>query len=466
MKHNIYIPNPLPTKLYQQPYQSGITDPYWPRSLPEDLELKEAEIIRYLRSQIEAGRMNPFSEEEWADLKMEMKDLAGKYDSDYGGRVDKQKYLCIMRANVTAQSRRELEQVLTMLTQWSYEEMEKHPSKKHVAVLEEIPDSYRVTITLGLGATLFVDGTGFDRYGIRARKPTFLKVMPSFAGDDEDFDPKDRSSDLIVLISSDHPYVNVAVVRFFAEYFNKRFSEKYQAGGSHDVLEWIGVEQGFARKDKREYLKFDDGIDNIRMGDALERLVYVDESDNEPPWCRNGTYLVYRKIREHMPIWEAFKPEAQSGMIGRHKGSGLPLSRERAGHDQLTPVYPDPKDARDGPLTAHIRKVQPRRPNPDLFGINDQERRFLRRPYPFFDGLEPGGQAINGLHFLAFMKSIQQQFEHVVNMWQMNPHFPMADVGVDALYGQGVLSTIDGGYYFCPPAPKNPDDFIGAGIFV
>jgi DNA invertase Pin-like site-specific DNA recombinase len=43
------------------------------------------------------------------------------------------------------------------------------------------------------------------------------------------------------------------------------------------------------------------------------------------------------------------------------------------------------------------------------------------------------------------MKSIQQQFEHVVNMWQMNPDFPIAGNGIDALYASGVLSTIDGG---------------------
>jgi deferrochelatase/peroxidase EfeB len=62
------------------------------------------------------------------------------------------------------------------------------------------------------------------------------------------------------------------------------------------------------------------------------------------------------------------------------------------------------------------------------------ERRFLRRSYPFFDGLDDQGRSLNGLHFIAFMKSIQQQFEHVV-----------AGNGIDALYASGVLSTIDGG---------------------
>ena len=75
------------------------------------------------------------------------------------------------------------------------------------------------------------------------------------------------------------------------------------------------------------------------------------------------------------------------------------------------------------------------------------------------------------LHFLAFMRSIQVQFEHVTNMWQMNPDFPIPGIGIDALYAKNVLSTIDGGYYFCPPAPINDAadykdrDFIGAAMF-
>ena len=93
----------------------------------------------------------------------------------------------------------------------------------------------------------------------------------------------------------------------------------------------------------------------------------------------------------------------------------------------MTPIYPDPKDPKDGPLNAHIRKVQPRRPTPDLFGVHDLERRFLRRPYPFFDGVDERGNSINGLHFIGFMKSIQNQFEHVTNIGystQTDPSFP------------------------------------------
>ena len=75
------------------------------------------------------------------------------------------------------------------------------------------------------------------------------------------------------------------------------------------------------------------------------------------------------KIRENMPRWEAIdnpkqQQHQQEQMIGRHRDSGLPL-----GQKNLTPEFPDPTDASQSPLNAHIRKVQPRRPTPDQFGL-------------------------------------------------------------------------------------------------
>jgi len=64
------------------------------------------------------------------------------------------------------------------------------------------------------------------------------------------------------------------------------------------------------------------------------------------------------------------------------------------------------------------------------------------------------------------MKNIQQQFEHVTNMWQMNPDFPIPGTGVDVLYAREVLSTVDGGYYFCPPGLRSREDYIGSGMFI
>ncbi|MDZ4786805.1 MAG: Dyp-type peroxidase [bacterium] len=431
MEKNKYIPRPLP--IVDSPYQSGISDPQFP--LLSSIELED--------------------------------------DKDYElfrGRVDKQGFAAILKANVAVKNKSELKILFQLLSDLAYKEMTRTPQSDKKEDLARIPDSlaqtpesWRVTLTIAYGHSLFVDKFGNDRFGLSFRKPKNLKIIPKFPKDE--FNPLNSVSDILILVASDHPYVNVAITRTLAEYVNKKFAAKIGKNEVENVFQVISVQQGFGRPDSKEFLKFNDGIDNLKANIDLEKLVYVDENCNEPDWCIGGSYMVYKKIREMMPVWEAFSNSTQEGIIGREKDSSLPLSRNKEGINNLTPVYPDPTDPKDGPLNAHIRKVQPRRPNPDLFGENDLNRRFLRRPYPFFDGVDENGKSINGLHFVAFMKSIQNQFEHVTNMWQMNPNFPTEGTGIDALYAKDVLKSIDGGYYFCPPARKSKDDFIGSGLF-
>jgi len=460
----IDTPNPRPLykgTSHQRYFQNGITDPMWPTDY--DGQLNPKQYADYLKALQKEGGIRDDK-----TLLPNATQLKAKYKSDYAGRVSKQGNISILRANMLSSVRQDLIDVLKLLTKFAVDEMEKTPSLEHLFLLEQIPDSYRLTVTIGLGSTLFIDGSGTDRFGLRAKKPKYLKEMPRFEGDDTGFDPAKTASDFMILICSDHPYVNVAVARFFIEFFNKKFREFFsRAPDSGNMLEFLSVEEGFQRKDKREFLKFDDGIDNLNMGsDELERHVYVEETDNEPDWCVDGAYMVYRKIRENMPTWEAIKDSEQEKMIGRRKKDGAPLSRKTAGPDNMLPVYTDPTDAADGPLNAHVRKVQPRRQKADLFGVDDLERRFLRRPYPFFDGIDNvTGNTINGLQFLGFMKSIQLQFEHITNMWQLNPDFPVKGAGIDALFDKDILKVIDGGYYFCPPGLKSEDDYFGSGMF-
>lgn len=411
-------------------FQNGITDPLWPVTPPEG--------------------MDPQSYQ------------------DYRGRLDKQSSMVLLRAEILAKSPEELKAFLIGLTAFVRDNQTRAPSGAHMKPLDQggLPETYRVTITTGLGASLFVDSLGNDRYGIRARKPKYLKPIPTFPGDSDQFTQEERISSLMLVIASDSEYITLAVARYFVEHFNQNFI-RHNRGITHDIVRVQSMERGFQRPDKREFLRFDDGIDNLRaapLGD-LERLVYVSEADGEPQWCVNGSYLVYRKIIENLPKWESIEVKDQESFIGRKKCTGRPLSRNVTGPENLTPVYPDPTDDQDGPLNCHVRKVQPRRPNPDLMGIPDTERRFLRRPYPFMDGLASDGNTKAGLHFVAYMKSIQHQFEHVTNMWQLNPDFPVPGTGIDRLYDEEIFSTESGGYYFCPPAPVDDQDYLGSGLF-
>ena len=67
-------------------------------------------------------------------------------------------------------------------------------------------DDGRLTITLGLGASLFD-----RRFGLRGRRPEALKRMPSFPGDN--LDPDRSHGDLLLIVQSDHAMVTHHAVR-------------------------------------------------------------------------------------------------------------------------------------------------------------------------------------------------------------------------------------------------------------
>jgi deferrochelatase/peroxidase EfeB len=113
--------------------------------------------------------------------------------------------------------------------------------------------------------------------------------------------------------------------------------------------------------------------------------------------------------------------------------------------------------------TSHAPKINPKRIDPDLFGMMDESRRFLRRPYFFNDGLDSDGEEIRGLHHISFARNLGVQYEWPVQMWQMNPDFPKPGTGRDALYDLGGAENISAGYYFIPPA-ASARSYIGARL--
>ena len=69
-----------------------------------------------------------------------------------------------------------------------------------------------------------------------------------------------------------------------------------------------------------------DGTANIRAEDteAMERFVWVGRA-RAPGWMRGGSYMVTRRIRMLLEIWDRSSLEDQEQTIGRHKYSGAPL---------------------------------------------------------------------------------------------------------------------------------------------
>jgi deferrochelatase/peroxidase EfeB len=147
---------------------------------------------------------------------------------------------------------------------------------------------------------------------------------------------------------------------------------------------------------------FKDGTRNIRAEDRddMERFVWLG-SDDDPAWMRGGTYMVTRRIRMLVEIWDRSSLGDQQATIGRHKYSGAPLG----GHEEFDPPNLAAEKSNGTaviPTDAHIRLASPE--------FNDAQR-ILRRGYSFTDGVvERLGELDAGLFFICFQRDPQRQF--------------------------------------------------------
>jgi Dyp-type peroxidase family len=189
--------------------------------------------------------------------------------------------------------------------------------------------------------------------------------------------------------------------------------------------------------------------------DREARLPRDPEGSGRPDLGRNGTYLVFRQLRQDVPGFWRFvdgvtrrpdgssDPQAQlrlaAKMVGRWP-SGAPLT--------LTPAADDPALAEENdfgyhehdrrgarcPVGSHIRRTNPRDsldPRPGTSASYDVNRRhrLLRRGREYGpslsieEALAGGDSADRGLHFICLNANIQRQFEFVSHTWVNNPKF-------------------------------------------
>jgi deferrochelatase/peroxidase EfeB len=387
-------PPPLPAR--DGPHQPGITSPAWPNQPPPGVD-------------------------------------GAAYAAQYAGQIDRQRHCHMVFADVTVSTRSELRELLEKLTRFARHQMDKKPIQPDRSFDAAIANR-RVSVTIGFGAPLFTTCRGDDRFGIAALKPRHLKIIPRVDGD-EDFDPAQQATDLVIVIASDDMYVN--------EYI---FGRLYY-GGVHPGIAVRRLERGYSRPDSREPSGFEDGISNPKTGataESAESFVYVGPGDEEPSWCLDGTYLAYRKIRRRLASFFKLDDQGRAAVFGIDARTGARL--------------PDAKPH------AHAQKINPKRDNHrDLFGRVDVDRRFIRRPYFFDDGLDETGDEMRGVHHMSFVRRLTEQYEWPVLMWQTNPDFPTKGAGGDSLYESGGASNMSAGYYFMPPAA--PDStYVGTGL--
>jgi deferrochelatase/peroxidase EfeB len=248
----------------------------------------------------------------------------------------------------------------------------------------------RLTVTIGFGPSLF-ERRGL---GLQRSRPAALREIPPLPADELSLE--ESGGDICVQACSDDPQVAFHAVRNLA-----------RIGRGTVVMRWSQL--GFGRTattsrsqdTPRNLMGFKDGTANIRAEDtgAMERFVWLGRGDG-PTWMRGGSYMVTRRIRMLLEIWDRSALEDQEQTIGRAKYNGAPLG----GSEESDPL--DLEAEKDGspviPVDAHVRLASA--------SLNDGER-ILRRGYSFTDGVDESlGELEAGLFFICFQKDPERQF--------------------------------------------------------
>ena len=250
-----------------------------------------------------------------------------------------------------------------------------------------------LTITIGFGPSLFD-----DRFGLATHRPAALSELPAFAGDA--LDPSRCGGDIGIQACANDPQVAVHAVRNLV-----------RLGSGVVSVRWSQL--GFGRTSStsraqatpRNLFGFKDGTNNLKSEDAagVDQHVWVQPSDvpGAASWLAGGTYLVARRIRMHIEVWDRTTLQEQEDTIGRAKAVGAPLG----GTSEFEPVDLARHGADGGapavPVDSHIALASPAH----LGGV-----KILRRGYNFTDGSDGVGHLDAGLFFIAYVRDPGRQF--------------------------------------------------------
>lgn len=236
----------------------------------------------------------------------------------------------------------------------------------------------KLTFTIGYGPTFF-EKDGKDRFGIKHKRPHYLKQIPHMAHDSLKEEYCD--GDICVQVCADDQQVAFHGIRNFI-----------RLASGIATIRWL--EEGFLRAPKevtpRNLFGFKDGTANQDHAtkSGFQKVVWAEKS--EPEWMQDGSYLGYRKIQMLLEIWDRSSLMDQEDTFGRKKHSGAAYGKK----GEFEKV-----DSKKLPTDSHVRLAK------------ETNQQMQRRAYSYTAGVDNRtGNLDAGLLFICFTQNPDKQF--------------------------------------------------------